>query len=248
MTKVSCLTGMLSAFLAMTVAWASENPNKRYEEAVAALQAEEAGKALTLLSQLKDEGWHAPGFYHNLGVAHFFVGEHAQAALRFHQARLLEPSSRESAAAFEESAESAGLSASRERECQHQVTAALWYPRLILAGAALGWMALLILPLGWQRPAFRMTGGIVLGLALLMAAGALTARSFLPGRAEAWIIVDDALIRASHADGTPEVGTLRAGEPVEIGPIKGDWAHVTSNASQGWLKSSHLERLTPWYQ
>ena len=206
-TKLLLLVGFFASFVPAS---AETDPKATFESATTKLEAGNTEEAIEDYLALASAGWHASELYHNLAIAHDHLNQPNRALAQAYRSLLLAPQTQSYLASFDTLADKVDLAPSRQKTLKWGVRATQWHRPLAIAASLLFWMAIVFL-IRWRHQPTALTFGILsLSFAAIAAGGALLLHTKLPSPTAAWFVGDDSLpMLASHAEGAPEVGSIR---------------------------------------
>ncbi len=137
-------------------------------------------------------------------------------------------------------------SAEEEREGRHRLTVDMLIVMLFAAAIVLAWPFVLpLLPNDWQWYIYEATTSIEGELSVTPhptpPAGVVLAKPMAAAQAATAVITHGANMRAQPAANATVVATLKRGDVVVPGEVRGSWTAVLAGGKQGWVFSTYLK-------
>jgi tetratricopeptide (TPR) repeat protein len=233
----------------------ASSPERLFEQANAAYEAEQIDSAKTLYNQLINQGYTSHQLHYNLGNAHFKSGEVAKSILHYERALKLKPNDEDT----RHNLNVANGQITDEFEELPSLFITNWWKGLITLFAPATWRVVAIV-LFWIFVAFvtffvlakdvavkkRVAGGIVTSLTLTVLTVIIAIFSYMEmqNRDNAIVMKAAVSVYSEPQSNATELYVIHSGLKVEIQESINNWIEVRlPNGNKGWIPQTSITRI-----
>ena len=218
-------------------------PDEQFEAARKAYDDGDLTRAVSLYTNLLNQGFHQPEIYFNLGNAFFRTGENGKAILNFKRALLLNPRDHDYKANLRFAVENAGAlvpQGSLFHTFSQQATLNEWLVLSVLFWwLAIGATLIRLLVPAAASVAKRLGIGFAICLLVLLAAAGQNIR--LRSSPEAVVTEKGQSALSAPLAGSTTLFNLSEGSIVRVTDRSGEWLHIKAGPQSGWIRNGACE-------
>lgn len=251
----NALTYFITLLIIASQSVIANSPERLFEQANTAYEAEQIDSAKKLYNQLINQGYTSHQLHYNLGNAHFKSGEIAKSILHYERALKLKPNDEDT----RHNLNVANGQITDEFEELPSLFITSWWKGLITLFAPVTWWIIAIV-LFWIFVAFvtlfilskdiavkkRLVGGIVSALVLTVLTVIIAIFSFmeLQSHDNAIVIKATVSVYSEPQSGSTELYVIHSGLKVEIQETNNNWIEVRlPNGNKGWIPQTSVTRI-----